>query len=392
MNGTDKPTILFLPRWYPNRADPMPGLFIQRHAELANRFANVIVLYAHPLAEKEKNDQFVESHESGVWTIRVYYRNPKNPLLKLYKYLVIHWKAYNKIKTVHGKPDLVHVHVLTRLGVLAMLFKWFAATPFVITEHWSRYLPLTNTYTGFWRKWITKMVVKQASAVSTVTHNLKNAMLDWKLTNAHYFILTNVVDTGYFTPGNGGTGHSIKRIIHVSCFEDRSKNISGLLNVLKRLSQLRSDFECLMVGEGMDLEAMMTKAEKLKIKDNYVHFTGLMEKKEIAEEMQDSDFMVMFSNYENFPVVINEAFACGLPVIATRVGGIPEHVDNSNGKLVDPQNENALLNQLDYMLDHCHEFDRKKIRQYAVDNFSEEAVEAQLKKFYKSALKPEKEI
>ncbi|MCF8302080.1 MAG: glycosyltransferase [Bacteroidales bacterium] len=387
MNSKKKPTIFYLPRWYPNRTDPMPGLFIQRHAEVVSRFATVGVIYVHPDDTMEQNVETEESLESGVHTLHIYYRNPKNPILKSYKYLRHHLQGLKRMKAITGKPDLVHVHVLTRLGVLAMLYKWMSATPYVITEHWSRYLPVTDTFKGFWRKWFTKLVVKQASAVSTVTQNLMNAMRKWKLENPNYTILHNVVDTKVFTPGNGGTGHRIKRMIHVSCFEDRSKNISGLLNALSRLSEKRSDFECLMIGEGMDLEAMQQKAHELCLEGSYVHFTGLMEKDEIAEEMQDSDFLVMFSNYENFPVVINEAFACGLPVLATRVGGIPEHVDREKGLLVDPGDEKSLLEQLEYMLDNAQAFDRQKIRKYAEEHFSGDAVELQLKQLYGKAMK-----
>ena len=82
----------------------------------------------------------------------------------------------------------------------------------------------------------------------------------------------------------------------------------------------------------------------------------------------------MFSDYENSPCVIAEAFASGLPVIATRTGGIPEHVHDDNGILVAPGDEEGLARALASMLDHAGEYDAVKIREYALRNFGPDAV------------------
>lgn len=104
--------------------------------------------------------------------------------------------------------------------------------PYLITEHWSRYLP-GNDFNGVIRKFVTRKVVKEAAMITTVTKNLGNAMKNHKLLNDNYKILPNVVDTNMFVPSK----HDNKtvKIIHISCFENKSKNISGLLDALKSL-------------------------------------------------------------------------------------------------------------------------------------------------------------
>jgi glycosyltransferase involved in cell wall biosynthesis len=95
--------------------------------------------------------------------------------------------------------------------------------------------------------------------------------------------------------------------------------------------------------------------------------------------------MVMFSNYENMPVVISEAFACGLPVLTTNVGGIPEHVTPERGRMVSPRDEDAMLEKLNYILDNYRSFDREAIRKYAIEQYSTEAVARQIEKIYSFA-------
>jgi len=257
---------------------------------------------------------------------------------------------------------------------------------YVITEHWSRYLPITGTYSGVFRKFITKIIVNKASAVSTVSKNLSAAMQSHGLANPNYIVLPNVVDSDAYNIDNQKEKNRIKRFVHISCFEDRSKNISGILRTISKLAQIRQDFECVLVGEGADLEEMKLLASDLKLKEPMLKFTGLLENENLINEYQQADFMVMFSNYENMPVVISESFSCGLPIIATSVGGIPEYVNKENGRLVEAKDEPALLEAINFMLDHSSDFDKNKIRQQAVETFGKQAVTKIFEELYSFAL------
>ncbi len=383
--------VLFLARWYPDRYDPMTGLFIKRHAEVAAGFAEVAVLYLRAAIEKPQGYHIEQKVDNGVVTNIVYYGTKCSlppvaaKLLSGFLFIKAFIKGYRFVLETFGKPDLIHVNVLTRLGVFALWLRFLYGIKYVVTEHWSRYLPVTGTYSGFFRKIITKNVVRNAEAVSTVSKNLASAMQYHSLYNMHYMVLPNVVDTEGFVPVFGKQGNEKKRFIHISCFEDRSKNISGLLSVISKLAALRDDFECVMVGEGMDMENMKAFSIQLGLKEPQVVFTGLLENENLVSAYQSADFMVMFSNYENMPVVISESFSCGLPVVATAVGGIPEYVDTQNGKLVAAGDETALLDAINFMLDHYCDFDPKKIRNDAVATFGKQAVAKKLRELYNYA-------
>ena len=393
-NKQKKINTLFLTRWYPHRYDPMPGLFVQRHAEAVAKYCKVSLLYIHPDDNlKSKKKEIITETINDVFTVRIYYKTVQSniPLIsgiiKGFKYFQANLQGTKLIRKERGKPEILHVNILTRLGIFALLYKIYSGTPFIVTEHWSRYLPITNTYKGFFRKLFTRIVVKNASAVLPVTKNLKKAMLNHDLKNNNYTVVPNVVDTELFIPFDKIPDRKKKRIVHISCFEDRSKNISGILNVIKKLSEKRQDFECYLVGEGINLEKLKNYADKLKIKNKFAIFTGLLEDNKLIESINKSDLMLMFSNYENMPVVINESFACGVPVLSSNVGGIPEYVNKETGVLVEKKDESALLIALENFLDDNKKYDREKIREFALKNFSKEEVGKKIFKIYKDVLK-----
>jgi len=392
--------ILYLPKWYPHRYDTMHGLFIERHALAVLKYCNISVLYVHadaPNNSKQKNVknpkyEIISSENNGLYTIRIYYAKsnckfkPLAAITNTYRFIKSNIKGFRIITKSVGKPDIVHIHVLTRLGIIALVNKIINGTPYLITEHWTRYLPTTDTYHGFFRKLLTRIVVKNASAVLPVTENLKNAMISRGLKNKNYKVIPNVVDVDKFHPSLKKNKSNKKKIVHLSCFADKQKNISGILRVIKRLSEQRDDFECYMIGDGVDFEVLKHYSDKLGLTDKFVFFAGLKENDELVEAMNDADFMIMFSNYENLPVVILESYSCGIPVISTKVGGIHEHLNEDLGILVKPKDENEFYEKINFFLDNLNKYNKDKIRKYSVDHFSNEVIGQSLHEVYKQIL------
>ena len=407
--------IVFLARWYPHRYDPMFGLFIQRHAEAAALFNDITVIYCQqdnettrqqvesqsrkvaesqsrdvstiPMNNKQdivdasihynkKNFEIVRTLENNVDTIRIYYKKPKNKILSLLRFYRANMIG---LKLCKSPVDLIHVHILTRLGVIAWIQKLLHKTPYIITEHWSRYLP-GNDFGGFIRKLATKIVVRDAKLVTTVTDNLAKAMQNHGLKNDNYVVLPNVVNLDMFHISEKKNNTPCK-IIHVSCFEDKSKNISGLLESLKIVEEKGIDFQCTLIGEGMDFDLMKAKAEELQL-INKVSFTGLLEGQKLADELSSGNFLVMSSNYENMPVVILEALASGLPVVSTNVGGIKEMIDETKGILVEPRNKEALAEAIIKMIETHNDYDPDCLRKSVIEKYGYESVGRFLDKIY----------
>ena len=385
--------VLYLPRWYPHRYDPMPGLFIERHARSVATHVNVAVLYVH------QDDRLKGSRMEMDWfrddellQLKIYYRPLRlpipliKPIFNFCRYLWYHYRGFTMIGKEFGKPDLLHVNVLTRLGGIALLYKWISRTPYVITEHWTRYLPHMDNFKGLWRKTVSRMVVRNAAAVLPVTDNLRKAMESHGLKNRNYQIIPNVVDMNMFEIRHTENKGEKKKFIHVSCFEDRQKNISGILRVLKKISEERSDWTCQMVGDGIHYNKLVDYAKGLNLGDDFVKFYGLKENEELARLMAEAGFQVMFSRFENLPVVILESYACGVPVLSTDVGGIREHLNDDLGILIQSEDEAQLYEKINFLLDHYKEYDKENIRDYAQDHFSKEVIGARLAEVYKSVI------
>ena len=363
---TKRKHIVFLARWYPHRYDPMLGLFVQRHAEAAALYNDISVVYVHPCKDVPWRVSTDDETINNVRTIRVYYKQSKSKILSFLRFLKANRQALKRLP----KPDIIHVHVLTRLGLVALWHKIIHGTPYIITEHWSRYLP-GNDFSGYLRKKLTKIVVKHASAVTTVTDILAKAMKAHGLNNDNYITVPNVVDINRFKPIKHN--NPIPKIVHVSCFENKSKNITGLIDALRILEDRNIAFQCVFIGDGVDFKEIKAYSTKLIYQKN-IRFTGILEGQEYVGELSSSDFLVLPSNYETQGVVILEAFACGMPVVSTNVGGILEIVNESNGILVPPQDPERLADAMQTMIQTYQNYDASTLREGIIKKFSNESV------------------
>jgi len=384
----DKPHSVFFPAWYPHRSDPMPGLFVKYHAAALLPHARVSILQV--LGETRKSGNLIEfdyQEEDGLATMRVYYRKQDSKLGKIidaYNYLYGTLKGYAMLVAREGKADLHHVHVLTRAGFLPWLIRITGGVPYLVTEHWSRYQKINrHKFGGSFKKWLTKQVVKQAFAICPVNENLGNAMQEMGFTNPRFHVVNNVVDLNRFTlsekPGDP------TKFLHVSCFDEAAKNTHGLLRAFKLALVKHPSLFLTLVGEGPDWESTQAYATGLGLSP-YTDFVGLKMGDDLVKAYQNHGSMVMFSNYENQPVVILEAFACGTPVIATRVGGIPDMLADNRGMLLDAGDEAALTRAFCEQAEGKNRPNPEQLREYVKESFSYEAVGNMYFALYQQAL------
>jgi glycosyltransferase involved in cell wall biosynthesis len=118
----------------------------------------------------------------------------------------------------------------------------------------------------------------------------------------------------------------------------------------------------------------------------HVIFHGRKPKSEVAAFMRQADCLVLPSLWENSPCVIIEAMASGLPVVASRVGGIPELVTERTGLLVPPQAPPLLAAALALALDDPGQFDRSLMVQ-AAERFAPAVVGQEIDAVYRGVIR-----
>ncbi len=297
------------------------------------------------------------------------------------------WKA---LRREGWMPDVVQLNVIQKQGILALWLKKRYGIPYVIVEHWSGFLPENGAYlrnNGSLKRKIYEKIASEASVIMPVSERLKEAMQTCGIQNARWEKIHNVVDDFFFEKEESRKSkvESQKTLLHVSCFDEAAKNVKGLLRAAKMLTEKRQDWCLVLVGTGADYKEVRAYAATLAFPAGTLRWTGELTPREVAEEMHKADAFVLPSNYENAPVVLSESLAMGLPIIASRVGGIPEMVDEESGILVPTRDEKALAEAMDEMLDNLDKYDSEKIRLQG-EQYSFETVGKHFKAVYESVL------
>ncbi|MBE0663701.1 MAG: glycosyltransferase [Bacteroidales bacterium] len=384
--------VLHIPRWFPHRDDSMWGLFVKNHLLcLAGKCENS-VLFLHFVEKQAAVFYMVNTIDDSYYNCTIYIRKATggigllNNLINGFRYFTACWRGYKTIRLKRNKPDLVHVHILTRPAIFALLLKWFHGIPYLISEHWSRYFPEHNAFHGFFRKKITRFILKRSEMLLPVSASLYQAMEVHGLNHRHHFTLANAVDTDLFKPSETKPQNTVTRLIHISCFEDKSKNISGLLKAMQLLKAQNIPVTLDLVGDGIDRIEMEALATNLGLSQHEAIFHGTLQPKMLVKLLQQSDFLIQTSFYETFSTVVAESLACGIPVLSTPVGIFPEIFKPDLGLIIPGSSPDVIVNSIVLAISKKGSFDSSAMRNIAIERFSNESVGKALFEKYESII------
>ena len=374
--------VLHLLSWFPTPDDPTLGNFCVRMIDALPEDCHSVILSVCDGKDMTKSFEVKEILGAHHTHVQIYIRPPKNSIVRKLKMLRMYQYGLKYIKQRFFKPDLIHLHVAYPLGQVALLWKKLFGYKYVLTEHWTIYQPQNKeVLVGKLKRKIVK-IANNAELIMPVSLDLQRCMEGHGIHN-RFKVIYNLVNTDIFKLGAPHTSGK-KRILHISTLRDEAKNFSGILRVIERLRQQRDDFELHVIH---DYDAPEFKAfVKEHHLEDCVIFHGKKTSAEVAQAYQDADFFVLFSNFENLPCVIVEAFASGVPVLSTAVGGIAEILSPERGILIPQGDEDALLQGMSQMLDHSSEYNREAIRSYAIKTFAAQNIGQQIFEEYKKVM------
>lgn len=371
--------ILHLPSWFPTPDDPTLGNFCIRMIDALPQECKSVILSVCNGRELTEPFEVHEIHGTNHINVQIVVRPPKIHALRKLQLLRMYQYGLDYIKKHFFTPDLIHLHVAHPLGKVALLWHKRYGYPYILTEHWTIYQPQNkDILVGKLKKGIIR-TANHASLIMPVSLDLQHCMEGHGVQN-RFKVVYNSVDTNLFLPGRPLQA-ARKRMLHISTLRDEAKNFSGILRTVERLRQQRDDFE-LHVIHDYDAAGFKDFVQAHHLED-CVFFHGKKASAEVAQAYRESDFLVLFSNFENLPCVITEAFASGIPVLSTAVGGIPEIITPERGILIPAGDEEALLQGMSGLLDHCREYNRDAIRNYALRTFAAPKIGRQIFDEYK---------
>lgn len=379
--------ILFLAAWWPSRVHPTHGNFVEKHARLVAQDHELLVLAIQADEALEQGEQaLVEKEQDGYALIQLYFGQTASASQG--RKMWLRWQAYQlgmkKVRRQFGVPDLIHAHILLDAGMIAAWWSRKWQCPFVVTEHSTAYQS-PAALRGL-RQLLGRWACRNAAYILPVSQQLGYSMEVLQGLKGRYRVVSNVVDTNVFTYQTPPTSPPVK-FLHVSNFHEAHKNIRGLLVGFAEALLECPNLQLRIAGDGK-LETVRQLMIDIGLSDKNVSLSGPHAEAEVAALIQTHHAMVLFSNYENQPVVILEALSSGRPCIATQVGGIPDMIQvPAEGYVVPARDQVALREAMIKISTDYHTYDLKSIRSRALAICSEAAVLAQLNAVYEEITK-----
>ncbi len=285
--------------------------------------------------------------------------------------------------------DLVHVHYAIPHSVSAALARDMmgeAAPRTVLTLHGTDITIVGND--PAYRR-VTCYGIDHADGVTAVSTYLKDATTQTFGTTRSIEVIPNFIDLERFQvtpcPEAQSLRHGEERILmHVSNFRP-VKRVPVLVEAFAQVAaELPS--RLVLVGDGPDRPAAQALAAERGVADR-VHFLGSQDA--VEKILPCADLFVLPSEYESFGLAALEAMACGVPVVATRAGGLPEVVaDGETGELCDIHEADCLVKVILRLLESPDQLAKmgREARRRVEREFSLDSILPRYEAFYRRVL------
>lgn len=291
-----------------------------------------------------------------------------------------------KEKVREMNPDILHAHYATSFGFLGALCDHH---PFIISA-WGSDIFSFPKKSPFHRG-LLDWILDKADYLCSTSHVMAQEMYSHLELSQKIDVIPFGVDVHQFAPPEGThTEFSRKVIFGVAKYLQPVYGLDLLLKAFAQLDKIDPGKALLKIaGDGPELSRLQLLAARLEITEQ-VEWLGAMPNAEIARFYQDLDVVVVPSRQESFGVTAVEGSACARPIIASRVGGLPEVViDSETGIMVEPENVEKLVEAMKFMIDHPEERVRmgQAGREFVLRNYAWEENVTQMEELYRVVLR-----
>jgi teichuronic acid biosynthesis glycosyltransferase TuaC len=353
--------VLLVTNLFPTPADPTRGIFTFQLASRLRSLCNLTVVCPLPWFPAWANTGLIKKWGEFSRIPRMY--EHRGFIVYSPKYLMIPKMSeavhaalmfpslYQAVKRLNreNRFDVVNTQWLYPDGVAAALATRRLGLPHVVTAlGCDANLFLKQRHKRPQIAW----ALRKAHGITVVSDALRKFLIEEGFGDKRIDVIPNGVDARLFFPRNKvdcreklGIPEDGKMVLFVGQLLE-VKGVIYLIEAVDRLLATRKDFCVYCVGEGADRQTYEGEIIRRGMADR-IHLIGNRPHPEVAIWMGAADVFCLPSVREGFPNVVLEALFSGRPVVASRVGGVPEMVNDRNGITILPRNSNALKGGLE---------------------------------------------
>jgi len=373
-------TILLLTHSYPDARIKWRGLFIQDQALALSAKHEIIVVYFK--VDYTRFAPFLKysfvKRQNGKITEYELTTGKSLPVINQLKYFKDTFRFIRKEILSQKKIDIIHSHLSYPAGFLGAIIQKREKIPCVLTEHsWIK---------KYFRSRIHKLCVlytlKHCACVVAVSQALKDNINQYCKRQVQ--VIPNVIEMKKFSLSD-----ALKKDnnLNIGILGGMGNFRKGLDILIKAVSLLKDmELTVHIGGDGKYLNTFKEMAKELDIAGKCI-FYGEIKPENIQDFYSKLDFYVLPSRDETFGVVVVEAMACGLPVIATKCGGPEEIITKETGVLIDKENPQELARAIRSVAGNLDSYNRKAIRDYVLEKYSPDLFVASISEVYQELLR-----
>ncbi len=347
---TKKIKVLIVTNLFPNNREPNRGIFVKQEVLELSKLCDLQVIAPVPWAPftGKPNTHIVNTEEiEGITTYHPRRLVIPKVLRSLYAFLFF-ISIFPALKRIKKSFDFEVIYALWIYpdGVASVAFAKFFKVPVFLHALGCD----INQYTKFFlRKAQITWGLRNADGIFSVSNALKNKMLQLGIPSEKIDVIPNGIDAEKFRPMDQGhcrkTLHippDLKCILFIGSLE----TVKGAEYLIEAFHQVQKKYpdpvHLFIIGKGV-LENTMKKKISAYGLESRVTLVGAVKHDRIPLWLNASDIFCLPSIREGMPNVILEALSCGKPVVASRVGGIPELITKTDYGILFPPNDTHAL-------------------------------------------------
>ena len=319
-------------------------------------------------------------------TPRIYYHEVEVSTYPLFQYPPYCLALASRMAEVADdySLDLLHVHYAIPHSTAALLAQQMTAArrrlPFITTLHGT-----DVTIVGMDRSYlpITRFSIEKSDGITSVSQDVRRQTYEVFGVANEIRVIYNFVNTETYRPREDRP-RGEKKLMHISNFRP-VKRVTDCVRILAEVLR-ETPAHLYMVGDGPDRPEAHRLARELGLED---HVTFLGKQDHVERLFPEMDVLLMPSEMESFGLGALEAMACGVPPVATHVGGLPELVTSGVDGFLEPvgditaQSRRVIQLLTDEKL-HCQM--AATARRTAVERFASSSIIPQYERYYEEVI------